>query len=197
MEYKGYSARVVFDGDAGVLFGEVEGLRDVVTFEATNVEGLETAFGESVDDYLAMCAERGEEPDKPYSGKILVRADPALHRDLAKVAAREGVSLNSAAADALRSWIVQRSVAEPASEYGPSENAGWNERVPAPSLAPGVSSWIVVGPDRTESQALNSSTPPRGDTPSRSDTPAQAKASVAHRKRGEEGSSSLHVSRAA
>ena len=29
MEYTGYSARVVFDEDAGVLFGGVDGLRDV------------------------------------------------------------------------------------------------------------------------------------------------------------------------
>ena len=124
MEYKGYSAKVVFDGDAGVLFGEVEGLRDVVTFEATNVEGLESAFRDSVDDYLAMCAERGEEPDKPYSGKILVRADSGLHRDLAIAAAREGMSLNAAAADALRSWITQRHVAEPAAEYRVSKPKG-------------------------------------------------------------------------
>ena len=54
MEYKGYTARVEFDQDARVLFGEVEGLRDVVTFEATDVKDLEREFHASVDDYLAM-----------------------------------------------------------------------------------------------------------------------------------------------
>lgn len=105
MEYKGYSARVEFDADAGVLVGEVEGLRDVVTFEATNVRDLEKAFHESVDDYLGMCAERGEEPEKPYSGRFLVRVDPKLHRDIALAAARAGKSLNAFAGEAFKRWI--------------------------------------------------------------------------------------------
>lgn len=107
MEYKGYSARVVFDEDAGVLFGEVDGLRDVVTFEATNTRHLAVAFRESVDDYLAMCAKRGEEPERPYSGKFLVRTDPGVHRDLAMAAARAGKSLNAYTSDVLKGWIVR------------------------------------------------------------------------------------------
>jgi predicted HicB family RNase H-like nuclease len=86
---------VEFDEDARVLFGEVEGLRDVVTFEATDVKDLEREFRASVDDYLAMCAERGEEPEKPYSGKFLVRVDPMLHREVTMAAARAGKSLNA------------------------------------------------------------------------------------------------------
>src|SRR2546423_6830032 len=105
MEYKGYSARVEFDQDAGVLFGEVEGLRDVVTFEASDVKDLEREFHASVDDYLAMCADRGEEPEKPYSGKFLIRVDPMLHREVAMAAARAGTSLNALTAEVLRSWV--------------------------------------------------------------------------------------------
>lgn len=105
MEYKGYIARVEFDQDAGILFGEVEGLRDVVTFEATDVDGLTAAFRASVDDYLAMCAERGEEPEKPYSGKFLVRVDPLLHREVSMAAARAGKSLNQFASEVFRSSI--------------------------------------------------------------------------------------------
>jgi len=56
---------------------------------------VETAFKESVDDYLAWCAEQGEEPDKPYSGKILVRMEPNLHRAVALQADREGSSVNA------------------------------------------------------------------------------------------------------
>ena len=107
MEYKGYTARVEFDQDARVIFGEVEGLRDVVTFEATDVKSLEKAFRESVDDYIAMCQERGEEPEKPYSGRFLVRLEPTLHRELAAAAARDGKSLNAFTGDELRLWIEQ------------------------------------------------------------------------------------------
>ena len=65
MEYKGYMGKVEFDEDAGVLHGEVLGIRDVVTFQGESVQEIERAFRESVDDYLAFCTERGEEPDKP------------------------------------------------------------------------------------------------------------------------------------
>lgn len=107
MEYKGYTARVEFDQDAGILFGEVEGLRDVVTFEATDVSGLEKAFHDSVDDYLAMCAERGEDPEKPYSGKFIVRVDPKLHREIATAAARAGKSLNAFTTEVLGDWVAR------------------------------------------------------------------------------------------
>lgn len=120
MEYKGYTARVDFDADAGVLFGEVEGLRDVVTFEATNVRELDKAFRESVDDYLDMCAERGEEPDKPYSGRFLVRVDPKLHRDIAMAAARAGKSLNAFAGEAFKRWIDAYLVPTPKTVSPPS-----------------------------------------------------------------------------
>lgn len=63
LEYKGYRGHVTLDLDAGVLFGEVVGLRDVITFEATSIAAVRAAFRESVDDYLAMCAQRGEKPE--------------------------------------------------------------------------------------------------------------------------------------
>lgn len=111
MEYKGYTARVEFDADAGVMFGEVEGLRDVVTFEATDVKHLQRAFHDAVDDYLEMCEKRGREPEKPYSGKFLVRVDPKLHRDIAMAAARAGKSLNAFVGEAVRQWIAPSAVA--------------------------------------------------------------------------------------
>lgn len=65
-EYKGYKSAVLkFDKDAGVIHGEVAGIRDVVTFKATGIETLEKEFRTSVDNYLDMCAEEGIEPNKP------------------------------------------------------------------------------------------------------------------------------------
>lgn len=95
MTYKGYSAKITFDSDAEVLHGVVIGLRDVITFRATSVEGLEAAFRDSVDDYLAWCTELGQEPERAYGGRFLLRMDPGLHRDLALAAERAGVSINA------------------------------------------------------------------------------------------------------
>ncbi len=94
MEYKGYYAQVVFDEDAEVFHGEVINLRDVITFEGETVGELRQAFQDSVDDYLEFCAERGENPEKPYSGKLMVRVDPELHKRVAIEARKRGVSIN-------------------------------------------------------------------------------------------------------
>lgn len=70
--YKGYAGRVEFDADPyqdgvgpGVLHGVLLGMRDVVTFEGDTPAEVRQAFRESVDDYLAWCAELGEPPEVP------------------------------------------------------------------------------------------------------------------------------------
>jgi predicted HicB family RNase H-like nuclease len=66
---------------------------------------LVKAFRESIDDYLAFCAERGEAPDKPYSGRFLVRTSPELHRQLVNKALHSDVSLNQLVVDVLAAGV--------------------------------------------------------------------------------------------
>lgn len=94
LEYKGYQGVVEFDAEAGLFHGEVADTRDVITFQGASVQELEEAFRESVDDYLAFCAERGEAPDRPFSGRLMVRVPSDLHRRLYTQAKQEGKSLN-------------------------------------------------------------------------------------------------------
>ncbi|MEA5579584.1 type II toxin-antitoxin system HicB family antitoxin [Anabaena sp. UHCC 0451] len=95
MKYKGYEAIVEFDDEADIFHGEVINIRDVITFQGSSVEELKKAFHDSVDDYLEFCQERGEEPDKPFSGKFVVRINPQLHQIITIRAKKEGKSLNS------------------------------------------------------------------------------------------------------
>ena len=95
MEYKGYFAKVEFDDEANIFHGEIINLRDVITFQGETVEELRKAFHDSVEDYLEFCAERGEDPEKPYSGKFIVRIDPELHKTIAIQALKNGKSLNA------------------------------------------------------------------------------------------------------
>jgi predicted HicB family RNase H-like nuclease len=60
MKYKGYTGIVEYDEESQVLCGRVIGLRDVITFEGDSGPEVTQAFQDSVDDYLAFCAERGE-----------------------------------------------------------------------------------------------------------------------------------------
>ena len=101
MAYKGYEALVEYDEDAEILHGEVLNLKDVITFQGRSVAELKQAFADSVEDYLAFCRERGEEPEKPFSGQFVVRVEPPLHRALVSAARRAGVSLNKWVAAAL------------------------------------------------------------------------------------------------
>lgn len=95
MKYKGYTGVVEFDEESGTLFGHVIGLRDGITFQGDSVAEVIQAFHDSVDDYLAFCAERGESPEKPYSGQFVLRIDPKLHRVISHTAEEQGTSLNS------------------------------------------------------------------------------------------------------
>ena len=105
MKYKDYVGTIEPDIDTGVLFGRVIGLRDAITFQGDTVPELIKAFHDSVDDYLAFCEERGESPEKPYSGKFLVRVHPKLHRKLAICAAAKDVSLNDLVKGALQRGV--------------------------------------------------------------------------------------------
>ena len=102
MEYKGYYAKVQFDDEANIFHGEVINLRDVITFQGQTVTELRNAFKDSVDDYLEFCSERGEEPEKPYSGKFVVRVDPELHKTISILAQKNGKSINAWVQDALK-----------------------------------------------------------------------------------------------
>ncbi len=105
IEYKGYVGQVEFDDSVGIFRGRVINTRDIITFEGTSVKEIQHAFKESVDDYLEWCAKRGEEPDKPFSGKFTVRITPELHRRIHIQAQLENESVNSWVTEKLESAL--------------------------------------------------------------------------------------------
>lgn len=105
MEYKGYIGKVEFDDEAGILYGEVINVRDVITFEGTSVDEVQQAFQESVDDYLDFCAKRNEAPEKPFSGKFVVRLPAELHRKAFIQAKLADKSLNGWVTDVLQNAL--------------------------------------------------------------------------------------------
>ena len=95
MNYKGYLGTVSFDEEADIFHGEVVNTKDVITFQGRSVDEIRIAFKDSVDEYLKFCEELGEEPEKPYSGRIALRIPSELHGKASAAASAEGVSLNS------------------------------------------------------------------------------------------------------
>lgn len=108
MDYKGYIGKVEIDDEAGMLHGEVINIRDVVTFEGTSVDEIHKAFRESVDDYLDFCAQRGESPEKPFSGKFVVRLPAELHRKAYIQAKLADKSLNGWVTEVLETVLHDR-----------------------------------------------------------------------------------------
>ena len=94
LQYTGYAGHVEFDDETGISYGEVLDLQDVVTFQGKSVKAMERAFRESIDDYLEFCAERHEEPDKPFSGRLMMRLPADVRRKAYVSARREGKSVN-------------------------------------------------------------------------------------------------------
>ena len=101
MEYKGYLSRVEFDDEAGIFHGEVINIRDVITFQGKTVDELRQAFEDSVEDYLAFCAERGEEPNQPFSGRFTLCLPPEQYRQVILAAEKVGKGVQVWAAEAL------------------------------------------------------------------------------------------------
>ncbi len=94
MIYQGYAALVEYEAEDHIFAGRLVGIKDIVTFHGESVAELETAFREAVDHYLEVSARMGVKPQKPYSGKLLLRMPPDLHARVATAAELSGKSIN-------------------------------------------------------------------------------------------------------
>ena len=101
MQYRGYTARIEFDEDDRIFVGHLAGIKDIVGFHGTTVDELESAFHESVDAYLAISEEQGRRPQKPYSGRLMLRVSPEVHSAVATAAGVQGKSINQWASEVL------------------------------------------------------------------------------------------------
>jgi predicted HicB family RNase H-like nuclease len=95
MKYKGYTATVEYDPSVNLLHGRVDNIQGVISFSASSTEDLEREFEASVDDYLALCEEHHLEPEKAYSGRLVLRLEPCVHRAIAIAAKHKNQSLNT------------------------------------------------------------------------------------------------------
>lgn len=105
MTYNGYVARIEYSDEDAAFVGHIAGIREFVGFHGESVNELRAAFEEAVDDYLEKCEKLGRPPQKPYSGKLLLRVAPGIHARAAAIAEAQGRSLNAWAQDVLRQAV--------------------------------------------------------------------------------------------
>jgi predicted HicB family RNase H-like nuclease len=101
MTYKGYAARIEYSDEDQCFVGRIAGVKDIIGFHADSVKELRQAFEEAVDDYLATCKKAGLEPNKPFSGKLMLRISPEIHARVKMMAEASGKSLNQWATEIL------------------------------------------------------------------------------------------------
>lgn len=102
MTYKGYTARIEYSDEDQCLIGHIAGINDVIGFHADSVAELRTAFEEAVEDYLSTCARLNRAPQKPYSGRLMLRVSPEVHAAVAAAAQVSGMSINQWAAETFK-----------------------------------------------------------------------------------------------
>ena len=108
LNYKNYQGSVQFSEEDRIFHGKVEFVRSLITYEGTDVDSLETAFHEAVDDYLELCEQEGKIPDQPFKGTFNVRTGAELHRKAALFAKQKGLNLNNVVIDALKEYLPAR-----------------------------------------------------------------------------------------
>lgn len=105
MEYKGYVGSVEFSEADALFFGKVLGIRALISYEGSTAAELVGDFHDAVDDYLALCAAEGTEPEKAYKGSFNIRIDPDLHKRAAVYAVEHQTTLNHLVATALKNAL--------------------------------------------------------------------------------------------
>jgi predicted HicB family RNase H-like nuclease len=105
MTVDGYNARIEYDADTDMFRGEILGLNGGADFYGKNPKELRQEFKKSIAVFLEVCAEKGIEPRRNYSGKFNLRIPPELHERLAIAAQAEGKSINTLAAEVLASRV--------------------------------------------------------------------------------------------
>jgi predicted HicB family RNase H-like nuclease len=122
--YKGYTAKIEIDTEAGLLGGKVLNINDTVSFHGGTVAEAEQDFRKNVDKYLEFCQKQGKEPDKPFSGKLPFRTTPETHRAIYQAANKADKSINA--------WMEE--ILSEAAKQRLSRKAPSKDEAPSPSV---------------------------------------------------------------
>ncbi len=105
MVYNGFAGSVHYSDEDGVFYGKVEFIKDLISYEGTDVNSLREAFKGSVEDYLNICAKEKRVPEKPFKGSFNVRTGSDLHRKIAIYAKEHRLKLNQVVVEALSNYL--------------------------------------------------------------------------------------------
>jgi predicted HicB family RNase H-like nuclease len=81
----------------------VLGIRAIISFHGETVSEVRREFEAAIEDFLSDCQAQGIKPEKPASGKLMLRVPPQVHGAALVAAEAAGKSLNQWATEVIQS----------------------------------------------------------------------------------------------
>jgi len=106
LEYKGYMGTVEYSLEDNLLFGEVVGIRSLISYEGSDLESLKKDFEDGIESYLSSCEYECVPPEKPYTGSLGVRISPTLFKQLYTFSSTRNQTTDQTIEDAIRRHIL-------------------------------------------------------------------------------------------
>lgn len=94
IEYKGYYGSVEAHPEDECLFGKVQYIRSLISYEGETLAELKKRFQSAVDEYLAFCENEHIKPEQSFKGSFNIRPGTSLHRKAVLAAQESDMSLN-------------------------------------------------------------------------------------------------------
>lgn len=107
LQHRGYYGSIEASPEDNCLFGKLQFIRALVSYEGETLAELNQAFREAVDDYIEICASLGQTPEIPCKGSFNVRVGHDLHLAASVAATKQSISLNDLTRKALSEYLVQ------------------------------------------------------------------------------------------
>lgn len=108
MKLNNYAAKIDYDPELDQFRGEILGLNGGADFYGKSPAELRREFKKSLQEFLAVCEEKGVEPVRNFSGKFNVRVSEELHSQIFYQAASTGKSINQWINEALSKSVEYR-----------------------------------------------------------------------------------------
>ena len=71
LEHKGYCGTVEFSDADNVFFGQVIGIKGLISYEGNDMRELKNDFENAINDYLEICKEKNLNPEKTYKRDLI------------------------------------------------------------------------------------------------------------------------------